>query len=202
MSCWKVAPSRCLQRWTLHGCLPPGLLLLKPLDLLMHRRESFLLELIAQRVGGSLLCFSNQSLNFREGNTMQLCLLKFRLWESQILLHSTACWELFRCLHLPVSSGLSSLYISSYPLPLWSKAAAWLISHYFSFSNRWPPGHEPSFHDRHRQHGSCCLWPATWPRRPEAESRQPDRPTGQDHEHRGGEYTSEGSLDLPEAITE
>lgn len=55
---------RCLQRWTLRGYLPAGLLLLKPFDLLMHRRESFLLELIAQRVGGSLLCFSNQSLNF------------------------------------------------------------------------------------------------------------------------------------------
>lgn len=109
MSCSKAAPAQCLQRCFLHGCLlfrllHPGLLSLKPLDLDMYRRESFLLELIAQRVGGFLLCFSNQSWSFYEGNhtgyTMLLCLLKFRLWESKIQLWGVACWRWFRCLHL------------------------------------------------------------------------------------------------------
>lgn len=61
---------------------------------------------------------------------------------------------------------------------------------------RWPPCNEPSFHDCHWKHGSCCLRPAAGPHWPKAESRQPDRPAGQDHQHRGGECHSEGTLYL------
>lgn len=190
MSCSKAALAQYSQRCALQGrlvfrLLRPGLLLLKPLDLDMHRRESFLLELIAQRVGGFLLCFSNQSSSFYEGNTVQLCLLKFRLWESRIQLcralhvgnHSDVCISRTSSgLNLKCCSSSCHSYKCDFPLPRWPKAAAWLIAHQYSFCARWPPGHEPSFHDRHRQHGSCCLRSATWPHRPEAESRQPDRP--------------------------
>lgn len=55
---------------------------------------------------------------------------------------------------------------------------------------RWPPCYEPSFYDSLWQHGSRYLWPAVGPHWPEAESRQPDRPAGQDHQHGGGEYHS------------
>ena len=101
---FKSSPSsKFAEVYLLFRLLHPGLLSLKPLDLDMYRRESFLLELIAQRVGGFLLCFSNQSWSFYEGNhtgyTMLLCLLKFRLWESKIQLWGVACWRWFRCLH-------------------------------------------------------------------------------------------------------
>lgn len=59
------------------------------LDLGIDWRELFL-ELICQRVGGFLLCFSNQGCSFYEGSgagfTEQPCVLKFRLWESQVQL--------------------------------------------------------------------------------------------------------------------